>query len=325
MDPTFGMYALPALVACAGTACSMRLWHRVVLRLGMVDDPGHRKIHAEPTPLAGGVAVLTGWLLALGAGVVAVRTFWWDPATQAALWHGVGRRAGQLAVLVGGAVAMTILGALDDRHELRPAAKFVGQWVVASAVALAGIRVTLFVPDPFFSYAVTVLWILTLVNAFNFTDNMNGLCAGLGLIASWYFAMSAARQGQYLVAACGFAVCGALAGFLPWNFPRARVFLGDSGSHLVGYWVAVLAILPHFYSEVHPREYAVLSPLWVVAVPLADLVQVVIRRWRRGQPFYVGDTQHFSHLLVRSGLSPVRAVLLLWLAAAATGAVALLW
>lgn len=325
MDTTWLLFGLPAVVAFAGTACGMPWWRRVVTRLGMVDDPGHRKIHVEPTPLAGGVSVLTGWLLAMGAGIVAVRTFWWDAATQAALWHGVERRAGQLAVLVGGAVAMTVLGALDDRHELRPGVKFLGQCLVAGAVALAGMRITLFVPDPIFSHVVTVLWILTLVNAFNFLDNMNGLCAGLGLIASWYFAVNAARQGQYLVAACAFAVCGALAGFLPWNFPRARVFLGDSGSHLVGYWVAVLAILPHFYSDLHPRGYAVLSPLWVVAVPLVDLVQVVIRRWLRGRPIYVGDTEHVSHLLVRAGLSPVRAVLCLWLAAAVSGAVALVW
>ncbi len=325
METPWNLFVPAALIACAGSALSLPLWRRAVRRLGMVDDPGQRKIHAEPMPLAGGLAVLTGWLLALGAGAAALFTVWSDPATWAALWHGVSRRAGQLAVLAGGALAMTLLGALDDRHELRPGVKFLGQWLVASAVALAGIRITLFVPSPWFSYLVTVLWILTLVNAFNFTDNMNGLCAGLGLIASWYFAVLAARQGQYLVACCAFAVCGALAGFLPWNFPRARAFLGDSGSHLVGYWVAVLAILPHFYSELHPRWHAVLSPLWVLAVPLSDLVQVVISRWRRGQPFYVGDTHHFSHLLVRAGLSPTRAVLVLWAAAAGTGAVALLW
>ncbi|MCS7090603.1 MAG: MraY family glycosyltransferase [Verrucomicrobiota bacterium] len=319
------LFFLPAVVAFTGTAISMAWWRHAVIHLGMVDDPGHRKIHTERVPLAGGLAVLTGWLLALVGGMVVLQTIWWDAGTRAALTYGLDRRAGQLLVMILGAVAMTLLGALDDRHELRPSIKFLGQWLVASAVVAADIRITLFVPGPLFSYVVSVLWILTLVNAFNFTDNMNGLCTGLGLIASWYFAVLAARQGQYLVAACAFAVCGALAGFLPWNFPRARAFLGDSGSHLVGYWVAVLAILPHFYSELHPRTYAVLSPLWILAVPLLDLVQVVINRWRRGQPFYVGDTRHLSHLLVRAGLSPTRAVLVLWFGAAATGAVALLW
>jgi len=96
------------------------------------------------------------------------------------------------------------------------------------------------------SYAITILWLLTVINAFNFTDNMNGLCAGLGAIGALLFAVIAAANGEYLVATIGLLMCGALAGFLPWNFPNARAFLGDSGSQLVGYLLAVMAILPHF-------------------------------------------------------------------------------
>ena len=96
-----------------------------------------------------------------------------------------------------------------------------------------------------------------------------------------------------------FLTVGALLGFLPYNFPNARAFLGDAGSHLVGYLLAVLAILPHFYTSHHPRPVAVLIPLLVLAVPLLDLIWVVMLRWRKGQPFYVGDTNHLSHRLVR--------------------------
>ena len=106
-------------------------------------------------------------------------------------------------------------------------------------------------------------------------------------------------------------------GFLPYNFPRARAFLGDAGSHLVGYLLAVLAILPHFYTVRHPRRWAVLFPLLILAVPLADLVWVVLLRWRIGQPFYQGDTNHLSHRLVRRGLTRSQAVLAIWLAAEA--------
>src|SRR5205814_2012413 len=176
--------------------------------------------------------------------------------------------------------------------------------------------ITIFVPNILFSYAITMLWIVTLINAFNFMDNMNGLCAGLGAIAAWYFALIAAADGQYLVALIAFLTFGALVGFLPYNFPRAQAFLGDSGSHLVGYLLAVLAILPHFYTPRHPRRWAVLIPLLVLAVPLLDLVWVVALRWRIGQPVYQGDTNHLSHRLVRLGLSPTRAVLIIWLAAA---------
>jgi UDP-GlcNAc:undecaprenyl-phosphate GlcNAc-1-phosphate transferase len=164
------------------------------------------------------------------------------------------------------------------------------------------------------------LWILTVTNAFNFLDNMNGLCAGVGAVGALCFAWKAAAAGQYLVALLAFLVVGALAGFLPYNFPRASVFLGDSGSHLVGYWLAVLAILPHFYSAENPHTLAVLNPLLILAVPLGDLAWVVGLRWRSGRPFYVGDTNHLSHRLVRRGLSPTRAVLVLWLLGLAAGA-----
>ena len=107
-------------------------------------------------------------------------------------------------------------------------------------------------------------------------DNMNGLCAGLGAIGAFLFALIAAADGEYLVALTGFLMCGALVGFLPWNFPNARAFLGDAGSHLVGYLLAVMAILPHFYTKQNPHPLAVLSPLFVLAVPLIDLAQVVV-------------------------------------------------
>ena len=171
----------------------------------------------------------------------------------------------------------------------------------------------------------TALWILTVVNAFNFMDNMNGLCAGLGAIGAVWFGCIAAQAGQYLVATMAFLIAGALLGFLPYNFPKATAFLGDSGSHLVGYLLAVLGILPHFYTPKHQRALAVLTPLLILAVPLADQAWVVLLRWRMGKPFYLGDTNHASHRLVRRGLSAAQSVLVIWLLAAALGALAFLW
>ena len=125
------------------------------------------------------------------------------------------RRGLELAAIAFGAIAITLLGWLDDKHELKPLPKFAGQLLIAFAVALAGNRITLFVPNPVFSYAITILWILTVINAFNFMDNMNGLCAGLGAIGALLFAIVAAANGEYLVATTGFLMCGALIGFLP--------------------------------------------------------------------------------------------------------------
>jgi UDP-GlcNAc:undecaprenyl-phosphate GlcNAc-1-phosphate transferase len=296
-----------------------------------VDEPGGRKLHVGPIPLAGGLAVMTGLLVpttlavialwCLRAGVISFAAL--DAETLRLLTHGLNRRSLELAIIFLGAFGMLIVGVLDDRHELRPAAKFAGQFLIALLVCAAGVRITLFIHSVVINYLITILWILTVINAFNFMDNMNGLCAGLGATGAFYFAAISATAGQYLVALIASLTCGALLGFLPYNFPRARAFLGDAGSHLVGYLLAVLAILPHFYTRDQPRALAVLSPLLILAVPLGDLVWVVLLRWSRGKPFYVGDTNHLSHRLVDHGHSRTRAVLLIWLLEIALGGIAL--
>jgi UDP-GlcNAc:undecaprenyl-phosphate GlcNAc-1-phosphate transferase len=304
------------------TLLALPLWRKWCLRTNLVDDPGHRKIHTSPIPLAGGFAMLTGILLPLAVGAVLLKLGIVKISSAGLIVHGIDRRALELAVLALGAVAITILGWFDDRHELKALPKFIGQLLIAIAVAAASKRITLFVHSEVFSYAVTIFWLLTVINAFNFMDNMNGLCAGLGAIGAFIFAFIAATNGEYLVAITGFLMCGALAGFLPWNFPNARAFLGDAGSHLVGYLLAVMAILPHFYTKQNPRPLAVLAPLLVLAIPLIDLAQVSLFRMLSKKPFWIGDTNHLSHRLVRVGLSRTHAVLLLWLLAAIIGVVA---
>jgi UDP-GlcNAc:undecaprenyl-phosphate GlcNAc-1-phosphate transferase len=340
------LYLTAFVAAFLASLAALPLWRRWCVRTGHVDDPGHRKIHSEPVPLAGGLAVITGLIVPT---VVALLVIWiqrlcldWqerEPNAIAASWlqtsplnvgmmerliHGLNRRAFELAAIFLGATGMLLVGVWDDRHELRPAVKFTAQFLVAFMVAASGVRITLFVPSVVFSHIITILWILTVINAFNFMDNMNGLCAGLGAIGAFYFAAVAGAAGQYLVALIAALTCGALVGFLPYNFPRARAFLGDAGSHLVGYLLAVLAILPHFHTEDDPRSWAVLSPLLILAIPLADMIWVVLLRTRMGRPFYIGDTNHLSHRLVKRGFSRTTAVLLIWLLALVLGAPTLL-
>ena len=348
MSFPLNVYLLAALGACVTVLAALPLWRKWCVRTGLVDDPGQRKIHDQPIPLAGGLAVMTGLLL---PSLLACLFLWWQRAGGSAgeaslvsglssqppgrlalldlnsaflLQYGLGRRALELAGIFFGAFGILLVGWLDDKHELRPSAKFAGQFFIAALVAASGVRITLFVPSLLFSYAITILWILTIINAFNFMDNMNGLCAGLGAIGAGHFAALAADENQYLVALIAFLTLGALLGFLPYNFPRARAFLGDAGSHLVGYLLAVLAILPHFYTMRHPRRWPVLIPLLVLAIPLADLVWVVCLRWSIGQPFYKGDTNHLSHRLVRRGLTRWQAVVVIWIAAEALALLAYL-
>ena len=322
MNFPFNFFIAAFLGAFATSLLALPLWRKWCLHTNLVDDPGHRKIHSAPVPLAGGFAVLTGILLPLAAGGILLKLGIVKISSAGLILHGLDRRAIELAVLALGAVAITLLGWLDDKHELKALPKFIGQILIAIAVAAACKRITLFVHSEVFSYAITILWLLAVINAFNFMDNMNGLCAGVGAIGAFVFALIAAANGEYLVAITGFLMCGALVGFLPWNFPNARAFLGDAGSHLVGYLLAVMAILPHFYTKQNPHPLAVLAPLLVLAIPLLDLAQVSLFRTLNKKPFWIGDTNHLSHRLVRAGLNRTRAVLLLWLVAAAIGTVA---
>ncbi|MBL9134708.1 MAG: undecaprenyl/decaprenyl-phosphate alpha-N-acetylglucosaminyl 1-phosphate transferase [Verrucomicrobiales bacterium] len=331
MNFPFNLYLASLVGAFLASLVSLPWWRGWCLRSGHVDDPGHRKIHSDPIPLAGGLAVMTGVLVPLLAGAIVVGVAHlgqglpgWTEADLDRLTYGFEARRSQLAGILVGLLGMMVLGWWDDRHELRPGPKFAGQFLIAAVVAASGVRLTLFIPSLAASYALTILWIVGVTNALNFLDNMNGLCSGIGAIAAGFFAVAAARHGQYLVASIALIGCGAFLGFLPWNYPKASAFLGDAGSHVAGFLLAILAILPSFHTPEHPRPLAVLSPLLVLIVPLLDQASVVVLRLRRGVAPWVGDTNHFSHRLVRAGCSRAQAVAILWAAGLLGGLGALL-
>ena len=318
------VYFLSLIAAAISTAATLPLWRRWCQKTGLMDEPGHRKIHSEPIALAGGLAVFTGILIPLLAAYVVLSFEFPDASVSEKFHYGFGKRFDQLTAICGGALGMLILGWLDDKHELKPLLKFGGQLLIASATAFAGIRITLFVESSIFSYAITILWILTIVNAMNFLDNMNGLCAGLTAIAAAAFGAIAALRDQYLVSSFCWLISGAFLGFIPYNYPKASAFLGDAGSHLAGYLLAVIAILPHFYSASHPKKWAVLTPVIILAVPLFDITQVVLRRIKNRKPIYVGDNNHISHLLVKRGFSKPAATALIWCIALLSGLLGLI-
>jgi UDP-GlcNAc:undecaprenyl-phosphate GlcNAc-1-phosphate transferase len=282
-------------------------------RVGFLDDPGPRKAHAEPMPLLGGVAVF----VAVVVGTLAVG---W-PAGSADSHR-------LLGVLAGGSLAL-VLGLIDDRRDLRAGPKLAGQILIALVTAAGGLRVTLFIPVPALHWLLTVLWLVAAMNALNFLDNMDGLCAGVGAICALIFGGIALAHQQTLAATLAAATAGALIGFLPWNFPRAKIFLGDSGSHFTGFMLGALAMLPHYYvrQQPSPTQLPVLIPVIVLALPLFDLVAVTWSRWRRGAPIHIGDANHLSHRLVQLGLSRSGAVLVLYALTLVLGlgAVELLW
>jgi UDP-GlcNAc:undecaprenyl-phosphate GlcNAc-1-phosphate transferase len=325
------IYLAAWLVALALSAVLSGVCRTLAPRWGFVDKPLHEahKRHQKVTPVLGGLGMLAAWLLALAGGLAAVHfglgALGSGIAEQTA---GVSARLPQLATIAGGALALTVVGMIDDRVSLRASHKFAAQLVVAFFTAAMGIRITAFAPLPWLSWVLTVFWIAGIINATNFLDNMDGLAGGIAAIAAFFFLCTAAFRGQYFVALLAALTCGAACGFLLHNRPPARIFMGDGGSHFLGYLLAVLGALTTFYMPGESLTPApILMPLLILGLPIFDAAAVVFLRLRQGRPIYVGDNTHISHRFAWLGLSRPRAVLLACLLSltAGCGAMALLW
>ena len=308
-----GIYLISWFGAMTATLLATGIWIPWCIRHDWMDQPGHRKIHKQPIALAGGMALGTALFTIFGGAWILVAANLLPSEAVASLEYGFRQRGLQVIGLMGGMFIMLGIGLWDDKHLPKPGPKFLAQSLAALLVAACGIKVTLFIENVFFSYLITWFWILLVVNACNFVDNMNGLCAGLAAISALFFGIHSALNTHYLVASLAFAVCGALMGFLPFNFPKAKTFLGDSGSHLTGFLMAILSILPHFYHEGQPNPLAVISPLPILGIFLIDFLWVILYRLKIGQPVYQGDNNHLSHKLHQNGNSQRRTVAILWL------------
>jgi UDP-GlcNAc:undecaprenyl-phosphate GlcNAc-1-phosphate transferase len=295
---------------------------------GFVDHPGGHKAHARPLTLGGGIAITLSLCVPLVAVTLAARFFrgtQWSPELLTTHGEGIAGKLPEVLAIVAGALVLHVLGLIDDHKALRPRPKFAVQFAVAIGIAgPAGIRAGEAL-GPVASMVLTVLWIVLVTNAFNFLDNMDGLSAGVAAIAAVIFAAAAFRAGQIFVPGMALVLAGVLTGFLVFNFSPASIIMGDAGSMVVGYFMAVLTILVTYYDPDHAtRPGGLFMPLVVLAVPLYDVTSVTWLRLRAGQSPFRGDRRHFSHRLVNRGMSPRAAVLTIYLATAATGLSAIL-
>jgi len=230
-------------------------------------------------------------------------------------------KIGQLRTILFAALVLFALGLWDDKRHLGPLFKLGVQFGVAIVVAVfAEVRVELFIEDRIITCMLSAVWIVLIINSFNFLDNMDGAAAGIAVIASSILFTAAALSGQVFVGGLAIVLVGALLGFLAFNFPPAKIFMGDAGSLVVGFFVAFLTLRTTYYHEAKSGQwYAVFMPLVVMAVPLYDFVSVTLLRISQGKSPFIGDTQHFSHRLKRRGLSDTQTVLALYLATLCTG------
>jgi UDP-GlcNAc:undecaprenyl-phosphate GlcNAc-1-phosphate transferase len=223
-------------------------------------------------------------------------------------------------VILAGGVVLHLLGLWDDLRPLGALPKLGVMAIVGLLVSVVGEVRIAEMWGPVASVLLTTAWIVVVTNAFNFLDNMDGLSAGVACICAAFLVVCGVMAGQVLVPGLACIFLGAMLGFLFFNFPPARIFMGDAGSLLVGYMLAVVAILTSYYESGSGRPpFALAMPLVVLAVPLYDFTSVVIIRLLEGRNPLRGDQRHFSHRLVERGLSRRSAVLTIYLATAATG------
>lgn len=312
---------------------------RAAVKVGLLDQPGHRKVHSQPVPSGGGIGIWFGVIGTLALGTLAVYVCTVNPSLQELLPEGirvhlggVNEKLAEIWVIAGCATVLMLLGLLDDRFHIPWWIRLPVEFAVAYfCVYWQGLALTAYIDLPWFTSALSVLWIVALVNSFNMLDNMDGLSAGVAAISSGMLAMMlllvnapGGNQPQIFVAAMLLVLVAALLGFLKHNWPPAKIFMGDAGSYFIGFWIAVSTLLATYSGYNGGTQHAVLAPLIVMAIPLYDMVSVILIRLKEGRSPFEGDKKHFSHRLVELGMTKKQAVLTIYLATATCSLSALL-
>lgn len=344
------MPALCALLVLVGLTVALpATWAARALgrRLNALDAPGVAgQIKAPPrrVPNTGGIGIFLGVVAPIVAALATVNTGLAErlagelPALAPHL-PGLAARTGDAITLLAALLVLHILGLVDDRRPLGPSGKLAAMALVAAAAVYVTDTRLLTMLDAYtagraLSIALTVLWIIVITNAFNFLDNMDGLSAGVAAICAAALLAAAIVAEQWFVGAVLALVIGALLGFLVFNFPWRRsgasVFMGDGGSLVVGFLLAFLSVRITWVGTTTGPEggatagvgapaWGILMPVIALAVPLYDFASVTIIRLSQGRSPFVGDLQHFSHRLVKHGLSKRAAVLVIYGCTAVTG------
>jgi UDP-GlcNAc:undecaprenyl-phosphate GlcNAc-1-phosphate transferase len=295
------------LAAAVLTALLTPLTMRIARAVGAIDEPRERGLSDRPTPLLGGLAIFAGVLL---AGLIWLPTGY-AREQQPQLWHGV-----LLATAL-----ITIVGALDDRFDLHPSVKLLGQVLAAVIVVHFGVAVKA-ITLPFAGHlsfpntgpadagpVLTVIGLVVMMNVVNFSDGVDGLAAGVCMIIAAAMAIIAFDLDRQQPGVLAALTAGAALGFLIYNFPPASSFMGDCGAQLLGLLMGVITV------EAAVKTEAVVSfvlPLILLAVPFLDTTFVVLKRLKYGQPIYRPDSEHFHHRMARIGFSSRRTIAYLY-------------
>lgn len=265
---------------------------KIAVSLDYMDHPRNNKVHAHPTALLGGVAIYAAFIVGLLI------------TTPLDLAHNA-----KLMSIVIGSTFLVVIGLVDDRMGMMPEVKLLGQFLAAMVAIKAGIRVE-FLHNYYLDTIFTYIWIVGITNSFNLLDNMNGLSAGIAVIAAVFFGIVMWTGHQPAAAVVAFALAGAGLGFLRHNFPKASIFMGDTGSLLLGYALATMAVLGSWSTKFLTTSLAM--PVIILAYPIFDTTLVTVMRLAEGRSIFQGGKDHSSHRLALLGLKKKRAVLVIY-------------
>lgn len=327
-----GIYGIIFITALFFSLLYTPICKAVAKKYNFLDVPKceQHKLHKTATPLLGGLAMFASWLTTI-LGAILVRALFPDIADSRLMAQadGVLLVSRETVVLLLCAGLATLLGICDDKSSMKAWKKLIGQIFIAMiASTWGGLGITLFIGIPVVTWCVTVFWIVLIFNAINFFDNMDGLAVGTCCIAFLFFTVAAATNQQYFVASLAAVSAGAAMGFWWYNRAPAQIFMGDSGSHFLGFLVAAVSAKVTYYTPgVSTTRFTMLIPLFILAIPLLDTLTVVLIRLHNRKPIYVGDHNHISHRFLHMGLTRPQAVSMVHLLCliAGLGALPLLW
>jgi UDP-GlcNAc:undecaprenyl-phosphate GlcNAc-1-phosphate transferase len=296
----FLIFIISFLIVFGVTPKIIRFAHKV----DFLDYPSSHKLHDTPTPLLGGIAVYLGFSISLGLGIFLLRI----------------PRDGNLMGIFLGSFALLLLGLWDDKKKLSPSHKFFGQ-ILASLLFIIFSQRVIISTHSVLDVFILLLWIVGLINALNFLDNMDGLCGGITFIHCAVFFVVGVLSQQNMIILISLSLAGAMLAFLRYNFHPAKIFLGDAGSMLNGFLLACMGVL---FAQKNSSPNMLLIPILILSYPIFDITFVTFTRLREGRKFYQGGKDHSTHRMVRMGIEQQRTIWSIYLVCLVLGTLAVM-
>ena len=312
MGVTLRHFLVLGLIAFAVTYICVPLARRLALRLDAVDYPNARRVNKRPVPRMGGIAMACGIAAALLVEVAGEFFFGWA-GFYVHPTHGTINHAGVMA----GLLVVVLVGALDDVYSLPPKMKLLGQVIGASIIAASGLLLSSianplgagFIQFGWLAYPLTVLYLVCFMNVINLIDGLDGLAAGIAAIASFFLFLIAFGRGLEETAMLSIVLLGAALAFLRYNFAPASIFMGDSGSLMLGAMIGVISLMGVMRS---PTLIVLAVPVVIAAIPIADTAAAIVRRVYHHKPIQQADRKHLHHMLLRKGYGVRKSVVIVY-------------